>query len=90
MPTQQVTLYSKPGCHLCDTARAWLEDFAAAPEQYAPFDLAEVDIRRDDELFARYRLRIPVITLDGAVVAEGRMDDAAWQALAGALTCERF
>jgi glutaredoxin len=65
-----VTLYAKAGCCLCDDARALLEDLAGERE----FELSEVDIRGDAELFERYRYRIPVITVDGREVAEGRVD----------------
>jgi glutaredoxin len=73
-----VTLYGKAGCHLCDEAREVLEDLAGEIE----FELREVDIRGDAALFDRYRERIPVVTLDGAEVAEGRIDA---DALAAAL-----
>ena len=65
----QVTLYSKPGCHLCDDARAYLDDLASTTE----FHLDEIDIRRDPDLFERYRYRIPVITVDGVERLEGRI-----------------
>jgi glutaredoxin len=52
-----LVLYGRPGCHLCDDARAVLERIGH------PFD--EVDIEADDELLARYLERIPVIALDG-------------------------
>jgi glutaredoxin len=52
-----LVLYGRPGCHLCDDARAALERIGH------PFD--EVDIEADDELLARYLERIPVIALDG-------------------------
>lgn len=64
-----ITLYAKAGCHLCDEARAHLEDLAAERD----FELREVDIRGDPELFERYRYRIPVITLDGSERLEGRI-----------------
>jgi len=73
----RVTLYSKAGCHLCDEARTHLEDAAA---DY-PLDIAEVDIRRDVELFERYRYRIPVITVDGVERLEGRIEAADVRAL---------
>ena len=73
-----ITLYGKAGCHLCDEAREVLEDLAGG----IAFDLREVDIRGDPALFERYRERIPVVTLDGAEVAEGRIDA---DALAAAL-----
>ena len=65
----RVTLYSKAGCHLCDEAREHLEDLAADHV----FELDEIDIRRDDPLFERYRYRIPVITVDGVERLEGRI-----------------
>ncbi len=65
-----VTLYAKAGCCLCDDARAMLEDLASERE----FELREVDIRSDTALFERYRYRIPVITVDGREVLEGRIE----------------
>jgi len=63
----RLTLYSRPDCHLCDDARAVLG------RVNAPFD--EVDIETDHELFKRYLERIPVIELDGEVVAELFVDE---------------
>jgi hypothetical protein len=80
-----VTLFMKPECHLCETARGWLEAFAADPDRFFPFDLDEIDVRLDPDTFATYRYRIPVIQIDGAVVAEGRMESEAWAALRDAL-----
>jgi hypothetical protein len=40
-------------------------------------DLRETDIRRDPELFERYRYRIPVIEVDGDERLEGRIDSDA-------------
>lgn len=74
-----ITLYAKAGCHLCDEVRAHLEDLAAERD----FELREVDIRRDAELFERYRYRIPVITLDGAERLEGQIARADVFALLG-------
>jgi glutaredoxin len=65
-----VILFSKPGCHLCDDARALLDDLAA--DTALKFD--EVDIRDDPGLFERYRYRIPVISIDGRDALEGRID----------------
>jgi glutaredoxin len=64
-----VTLYSKPGCHLCDDARAYLDDLASTRD----FDLDEIDIRRDSDLFEQYRYRIPIIVVDGVERLEGRI-----------------
>ncbi len=71
-----VTLYGRPGCHLCDDARAVLEELRVR----VPFALEEVDIESDDELFKRYLERIPVVTLDGAEVFELFVGEAALRA----------
>jgi glutaredoxin len=67
-----ITLYAKAGCHLCDEAREYLENAAADHE----FELAEIDIRRDPDIFERYRYRIPVIVVNGQERLEGRIDEA--------------
>ena len=50
-------MYSRPGCHLCDDARAVLDRVGE------PF--TEIDITTDDALHAAYLERIPVVALDG-------------------------
>lgn len=64
---RSVTLYARPGCHLCDQAR---EAILALRGELAPFELREVDIESDEALHARYLERIPVVEVDGAVVSE--------------------
>jgi glutaredoxin len=61
-----VTLYGKPGCHLCEEAREVVDAVRAE----RPFDLEEVDITRDPELESRYRERIPVVAIDGEEALE--------------------
>jgi glutaredoxin len=58
---RRVVLYGKPGCHLCDEARA----VVAAVRARQPFELEEVDVSTDAELHRRYGERIPVLALDG-------------------------
>lgn len=76
-PTVTLTLLSKPGCHLCDTARevvtevlAGLEGEPAAP----PVTLVETSILDDEALFARYSEEIPVLLIDGRVHNIWRID----------------
>ena len=57
----RVELYTKPGCHLCDEAKAVLERVRAS----IPFDLVEFDITSDAGLFDRYRYDIPVVVVPG-------------------------
>ena len=68
-----VTLYTRPGCHLCDDARAAIERVRAQ----RPFDLVEIDIESDDALHRAYLERIPVVELDGEELFEHFVDEAA-------------
>jgi glutaredoxin len=71
--TPAVTLYGRPDCHLCEEAR----DALLRVRAEAPFELREIDIERDDELFRRYLERIPVVSLDGEELFELEVDEAA-------------
>jgi hypothetical protein len=62
-----ITLYTRPGCHLCDEAR---EAILALRDELPPFEFSEVNIEQDDGLLARYLERIPVVAVDGEVVSE--------------------
>jgi glutaredoxin len=68
-----VTLFSRPGCHLCDDARQALERVRGK----AAFELEEVDITTDDALHARYLERIPVIALNGEELFDYHVDEDA-------------
>ena len=68
-----VTLYGRPGCHLCDDAREALERVRAE----LPFTLHEVDIEADDALLRRYLERIPVVSLDGEELFDYHVDETA-------------
>ncbi len=57
----RVTLYGKPGCHLCEEARA----VVAAVRAKRPFELEEVDVSLDPTLWRSYGERIPVVEIDG-------------------------
>ena len=70
-----VTLYGRPGCHLCDEAREALQRVRSK----TPFTLREVNIETDDELHKRYLERIPVVTLDGEHLFDHEVDEQALQ-----------
>ncbi|WP_241028691.1 glutaredoxin family protein [Streptomyces verrucosisporus] len=57
-----VTLIGKPGCHLCDDARAVVSEVCAQLGAH----WEEKDITRDEELYRRYWEQIPVVLVDGA------------------------
>jgi len=69
---REITLYGRPGCHLCDEARAVLERI----REELPFALVERDIERDEALFKAYLERIPVIVLDGEELFDFFVDEA--------------
>ncbi len=59
--TARITLYSKPGCHLCDDARTVIEQVCG--ELGTSYD--EVDITTSPELMEAYGEQIPVTFVDG-------------------------
>ncbi len=59
-------LVTRQDCHLCDEALGALKALGVEPE------LRDVDA--DDELYALYDWRVPVVMVNGRVVAEGRID----------------
>lgn len=67
-----VTLYTKPGCHLCDDALATLRRLSLE----IPFELIERDITDDEDLHRAYFERIPVIALDGEELFDYFVDEA--------------
>jgi hypothetical protein len=68
----RVTLYGRPGCHLCDDALVVLERVRAD----RPFALRTVNIEDDDALLAAYLERIPVVSIDGDEVYDFHVDEA--------------
>jgi len=67
---RDVTIYSRPGCHLCEEARAQiaplLKEFGAR--------LTEINIDEDSQLRARYDYDVPVIFLGARKAAKHRVD----------------
>ena len=72
-----MVIYSRPGCHLCDKA---LEAIVALHGEGYRFELHEVDIESDDLLLRRHLERIPVVEVDGSVISELVLDEAALRA----------
>lgn len=72
-----VTVFSRPGCHLCDEA---LAEIVALRAEGHRFELREIDIESDDSLLRRLLERIPVVEVDGKIVSELFLDRAALMA----------
>jgi glutaredoxin len=64
----KILLYSRRGCHLCEQAEEMLSTVAP--------NAVIVDVDGSPELIAAFGLRVPVVEVDGAVVLEGRFDEA--------------
>ena len=68
----RVTLYTRPGCHLCDDARAVVTAVCAELGE----EFAEVDVDGDPDLTRRYGEEIPVTLVDGVQHDYWRVDAA--------------
>lgn len=66
-----LTLIGKPGCHLCDEARAVVAEVLS---DFAQVSLIEKNILEDEQLFAKYSDEIPVLLIDGKVHNYWRID----------------
>jgi glutaredoxin len=73
----RITLLGKPGCHLCDDARAVVNDVVAglAGDAGAPdVTVEEFSILDDDALLAQYAEEIPVVLINDRVHNYWRID----------------
>jgi len=68
LPT--VEILSRPGCHLCDEAKALLRKLQAGHG----FLLREVDISKRADLLERYGEEIPVVFINGRKLFKYRVD----------------
>jgi glutaredoxin len=68
-----LTLYSRPGCHLCEDMKAVVGRIVSAGGQSIAVE--EVDISTDPRLEALYGTEIPVLMIDGRKVAKYRISE---------------
>ena len=81
-----VTLIGKPDCHLCDVARDVVDlTIAELPDERAEqIDVVERSIADDQELYAQWWEKIPVVLIDGELHGHWRVSpDRLRAALAG-------
>jgi glutaredoxin-like protein DUF836 len=68
-----LTIYSRPGCHLCDDMKAIVTRAAElAPEQTT---IMEIDISTDPDLERRFGLEIPMLMVNGKKAAKYRVTE---------------
>lgn len=70
MPAPRLTLLGKPGCHLCDDARAIVLEVAGE----RGLALEEKNILEDEALLNEYAEEIPVLLIDDRVHTIWRVD----------------
>jgi len=69
-----LTIYSKPGCHLCDDMKAIVDRVVRTSA--LPIAVEDIDITTDPDIEARYGLEVPVLLVDGRKVAKYRVTEA--------------
>ena len=67
-----VTLFAKPGCHLCEEAL----DVVRRVCEHRPVELREIDITLDPTLNREYGERIPVLAVNGEELFEFIVEEA--------------
>jgi glutaredoxin len=70
MTKPTVTIYSRPGCHLCENARKKI--LSAAPS--GSFDLEVINIDEHPDLAEKHRYDIPVVFINGIKVFKHMVD----------------
>jgi glutaredoxin len=68
-----LTLYTRPGCHLCDDMKATIQRVVRASPD--PIAIEEIDISSDPELERRYGEEIPVLLVEGKKAAKYRITE---------------
>ena len=69
-----LTIYSRPGCHLCDEMKAVVH--RTLQRARVAVCIEEVDISNNPDLEARYGIEIPVLLVDGKKAAKYRLTES--------------
>ncbi|MGH9403278.1 MAG: glutaredoxin family protein [Terriglobia bacterium] len=67
----QVVVYAKPGCCLCDKVKEQLRRL----QQENAFGWEEVNILEDPEAFSKFKEAIPVVFVNGRKAFQHRLDE---------------
>ena len=68
----QVTLYTKPECHLCEAVEQVIKRVGTSN----PFELTIKNILHDPKDFELYKHDIPVVLLNGTEIARYRLSES--------------
>jgi glutaredoxin len=73
-----LTLFTKPGCHLCEEAKKAIElvmfEFSKENSAVVQIELTELNILEDEALKNQYSEEIPVLQINGATHAYWKID----------------
>jgi len=69
---RRITLYTRPGCHLCEDVADLLERLAAR----LPLEIVEVNILGDADLYEHYKYSIPVVAIAGGATLAAPIREA--------------
>ncbi|MFN8576635.1 MAG: glutaredoxin family protein [Candidatus Sericytochromatia bacterium] len=64
-------IYSKENCELCDK----LKEVVNKVHKNIEFDIKEIDITKDPEIFEKYKYDIPVVHLNGIIAFKHRITE---------------
>lgn len=64
-------LYSKPDCHLCEEMKI----IVLKIRKEKNFNFQVININEDKLLYEKYREKIPVLELNGRIIAKFRIDE---------------
>ena len=80
-----ITMYSRPGCHLCEQMKAVVERVGRS----VAVALEEIDISTDPALEASYGADIPVLLVGGRKAAKYRVTEEELRRILDARTAGR-
>lgn len=80
--TLRIVLYTKAECGLCEEMKQQMLE-ANCSELY---ELVEVDIEGDAQLFAQYRYEIPVLSINGVEAFRHRLNTEEFRAYVTSLS----
>jgi glutaredoxin len=80
-PRVRVVLYTKPSCGLCEEMKQEMSNAGCV----GLYNLEEIDIESDAELFARYQYEIPVLFINGVEAFRHRLRPDEFKAYVTAL-----
>jgi len=76
VPSVALTFIAKPGCHLCDDARAVVREVLGELTGRVEVEVTELSILDDPALMDEFAEEIPVVVIEGRVHTIWRVEPA--------------